>query len=174
MDYGEFEKIVKSMGCKPGFMNKMAFMGVSTMIADGETIKGVADCIDGDGPGVLVVTEKNFYVFKKTGMLSADSKAIPIDKISSYSASGGLVKNILISEGTNQYTYKTVPNFESIISAIKAGKAESGNVSAPPPPAQESKEADIAGELRKFKALLDEGLITQEDFDKKKAALLGI
>ena len=31
----------------------------------------------------------------------------------------------------------------------------------------------IADEIRKFKELLDDGVITQEDFDKKKKDLLG-
>jgi hypothetical protein len=150
----------------------MAFIGVSTMITEGETIKGVADCIDGKGAEALIVTDKNFYSFKKTGMLSSDSKAIPIEKISSYSTSGGLVKNIVISEGTSQYIYETVPNFESIINAIKTAKSENASDTTPQP--KTSNETDIAVELRKMKALLDEGLITQDDFEKKKAALLGI
>ncbi|MCR5586997.1 MAG: SHOCT domain-containing protein [Lachnospiraceae bacterium] len=33
-------------------------------------------------------------------------------------------------------------------------------------------EADVPAELRKYKQLLDDGLITQEDFDKKKSELL--
>jgi hypothetical protein len=33
---------------------------------------------------------------------------------------------------------------------------------------------DPTTELRKYKTLLDDGIITQEDFDKKKAVLLGL
>lgn len=33
---------------------------------------------------------------------------------------------------------------------------------------------DTAAELRRFKALLEEGLITQKDFDAKKKQLLGL
>jgi hypothetical protein len=36
------------------------------------------------------------------------------------------------------------------------------------------KKQDVADELRKLKSLLDDGVITQDDFDKKKAQLLGI
>lgn len=31
-----------------------------------------------------------------------------------------------------------------------------------------------ADEIRKYKSLMDEGIITQEDFDKKKKQLLGL
>jgi hypothetical protein len=172
MTYDEFERDVKALGCKPGFINKMAFVGVHAMLEDGETVKGVSDCIDGDGAGAIVVTEKNFYAHKKMGIIKSDSKSIPLDKVSSFSVSGGLTKNLVISEGTNQYIYKTVPNIDCVISAIKSGK--SGISQAAPGPSPKSEEIDITAELRKYKALVDEGLITQEDFDKKKAALLGI
>ena len=35
-------------------------------------------------------------------------------------------------------------------------------------------EDDIAEEIRKFKSLLDEGVITQEEFNKKKKQLLNL
>lgn len=40
--------------------------------------------------------------------------------------------------------------------------------------AEDSSPADPAAELRKFKSMLEEGLITQEDFDAKKKQLLGL
>lgn len=33
---------------------------------------------------------------------------------------------------------------------------------------------DVADEIRKFKSLLDEGILTQEEFDAKKKELLGV
>jgi len=171
MIYLDFEKIIKGLGCKPGFLNKMAFVGVSGMINNGEIIKGAAYSLDSNGYGALIVTDKNFYAFKTAGMISSVSVTIPIEKISSFSVSGGLVRNFFISEGTNQHIYKNVSNFESIMSAIKASKLEYETDTLPLPKVQEEK--DIVIELRKFKALLDEKLISQDDFDKKKATLLG-
>ena len=50
------------------------------------------------------------------------------------------------------------------------------NKKAQPPieQSQSGSENSSADELRKFKALLDDGIITQEDFDTKKKQLLGI
>lgn len=45
-------------------------------------------------------------------------------------------------------------------------------VAAPAAPAASA--ADPAAELRRFKSMLEEGLITQEDFDAKKKQLLGL
>lgn len=38
---------------------------------------------------------------------------------------------------------------------------------------QEQAEADVADRIRQFKQLLDEGAITQEEFDRQKAKILG-
>lgn len=44
-----------------------------------------------------------------------------------------------------------------------------------PEPARPARSmSDVAEELRTLKSLLDEGIISQEDFDAKKAALLGL
>jgi hypothetical protein len=44
----------------------------------------------------------------------------------------------------------------------------------PPPAAPEQAEADYASELVKLAQLRDQGVITSEDFEAKKAQLLGI
>tara|TARA_B100002052_G_scaffold245910_1_gene231827 strand:- start:949 stop:1164 length:216 start_codon:yes stop_codon:yes gene_type:complete len=40
--------------------------------------------------------------------------------------------------------------------------------------APKSKAVDVKAELKKYKEMLDEGLIEQEDYDAKKKELLGI
>jgi hypothetical protein len=169
MTYEEFVDVVKSLGCKPGFMRKGSYMAIHSEFVEGETVKGVGEFIDSESAGVIVVTDKFFYSKKPKGLLGVDSKTISLEKISSFSISGGFGKNLIITEGTSKYIYKTVVNYESIISAIKAGKE--GNTT---PEMKQTGEVDIAAELRKFKAMVDEGLITQEDFEKKKAVLLGL
>ena len=40
--------------------------------------------------------------------------------------------------------------------------------------ASKSEEVDVKAELKKFKEMLDDGLITQEDYDTKKKELMGL
>jgi len=40
--------------------------------------------------------------------------------------------------------------------------------------APKSKEVDVKAELKKYKEMLDDGLIEQEDYDAKKKELLGL
>ncbi|MFQ5330169.1 MAG: SHOCT domain-containing protein [Thermodesulfobacteriota bacterium] len=39
---------------------------------------------------------------------------------------------------------------------------------------QSDQVTSVAGEIRKFKALLDEGILTEDEFNAKKQQLLGI
>jgi hypothetical protein len=166
MTYEEFEKAVKALGQKIGFTNKPAFVAVHKMIAEGETIKGAGSCVEGNGNGAIIVTGRNFYSSRKTSLIAFENTVIPLEKITSFSSSG-LIPKLLVSEGTLLHTYPTVNNIESILSAIRTGK------STPQPEAPQAQK-DATDELRKFKSLLDDGVITQEDFDKKKAQLLGL
>lgn len=83
-----------------------------------------------------------------------------------------------INDYMEEYT-EQVTNLESFISAFQkisfpdagtvtlgAGTANAGQVSAPP--------ADAIEEIKKYKALMEEGIISEEEFQSKKKQLLGI
>ena len=56
---------------------------------------------------------------------------------------------------------------------MKKKEDEEPSHTADAPASAPSGEVDVAAELRKYKALLDDGIITQEEFDAKKKQLLG-
>ena len=167
MTYEEFEKAVKALGQKIGFANKPCFVAVHKMLSEGESIKGAGSCIDMQGDGAIIITERNFYASKKISLISFDNTIIPLEKITSFSSSG-IVPTLMITEGTLVHTYTTVNNIDKILSAIKDGK------SVPQPQETSIKQQDATDELRKYKSLLDDGVITQEDFDAKKKQLLNL
>jgi len=167
MEKAKFETAVKAAGGKIGFLSKGAYNAILGIISEGEKIVAAGECVDSKGSGAVIITEVNFYGSKFTGMFSLDNVTIPIEKITSFSLTGAAFMQALnITEGTLVHAYPQITNGEAIIAAIKAGKS--------PPAVAASPSSDTAAELRKFKALLEDGIITQEDFDKKKAALLGI
>ena len=64
-----------------------------------------------------------------------------------------------------------------------AGKMEAITISSPPPTEQKEEKQDavpskidssLSEQLRQLKSLLDDGIITQEEFDAKKKQLLGL
>jgi len=148
-------------------LNKGAFNALQGLISEGENIVAAGECVDGKGSGAVIVTESNFYGSKFVNLFSSDNVTIPLEKITSFSLTGAAFMQALnITEGTLVHAYPQITNGAAIIDAIKAGKSTPSGVASPP--------SDTTAELRKFKALLDDGIITQDDFDKKKAALLGL
>ena len=170
MDYAQFEARIKELGIKPNFLSKSVYINLAEMISNDESVIAVSSGMGKSGAGGMVVTDANFYsvVFNKA--FSADKVTIPLSKISGCTVSGLTAMKLTITEGTTKYEYDTVSNSKIIVEAIKnkAGKSEDQSKTGT------STHADPAEELRKYKQLLDDGIITQEDFDKKKTMLLGI
>lgn len=83
--------------------------------------------------------------------------------------SSSIDKTSSVYEGLINTARSLVSNLQYICSQAKSavGK-EMGEVKREP----KVQAADIADEIRKFKALSDEGIITQEEFEKKKKQLL--
>ncbi len=95
---------------------------------------------------------------------SKNSKA---EKASAKAAKGSFVENLT----------KNIEDTKKGINMIKSffgkGKQEEPTPSMPQVQAQSNSNSSVADELKKFKELLDAGVLTQEEFDKKKKELIG-
>ena len=170
MDYAKFEARIKELGVKIGFLSTLAYVNVAALIAEDEIIQAATASLTTKGSGCLVVTNSNFYASVATGMFASDKVVIDISKISGCKISGAFGDILTITEGTTKYEYKGVKNPKNIMDAIKAKNDNPAEQSKK----EESAAADPTEELRKYKKLLDDGIITQEDFDQKKKVLLGL
>jgi hypothetical protein len=85
---------------------------------------------------------------------------------SSYSMSGGAIEAAQDENSvvfTGQANYETAQKIKTYVETWLAGERTAAPTTA-----------SAADEIRKLKALMDEGVITAEDFEKKKNQLLGI
>lgn len=62
----------------------------------------------------------------------------------------------------------------SMISTARRNKAERKAIEQNTNQSQASTASDPVVEIKKYKELLDQGILTQEEFDKKKKELLGL
>jgi membrane protease subunit (stomatin/prohibitin family) len=78
--------------------------------------------------------------------------------------------NLFISEGTTQHSAGNVgkAHAQRIISLVAQTQTQAGQ------PAHGAAPLSQADELAKFKKLLDDGVLTQEEFDRKKSQILGL
>lgn len=160
------EKEISDAGGKINILNKGLYFSICGKMGNDEKILVASNFIDSTGMGVIVVTDTTFYSSQTEGAFSKKENIISLNKITSCSLSNTLgVISLQISEGTKQRIFKTVNNAEKIIEIISGIKNG----------AHENKEqSDIATELLKYKKMMDDGLITQDDYNKKKNQLLGI
>ena len=93
----------------------------------------------------------------------------------------GFVPPILMQSKLNQIcaskgypAYAASPAQPAYQAAPQPSYQPQSNYQAPAAPAQPTAGGDTADELRKLKSLLDDGIITPEEFDAKKKQLLGL
>ena len=102
---------------------------------------------------------------------------IPIDSISSVSMNSSFLSAIGFTCAGSSYKMSYIENRKEIfdivnelISQRATNKSHSNTQIIP----EKNTNSDIAIELKKYKSLLDDGLITQEEYETKKKQLLNI
>jgi hypothetical protein len=175
MQVDEFLEKIKSIGGKPNFLDKASYKMLSEMVSDDEELvcasSGIMLGRKHELACAILVTNKNFYAAASV-LLTIEKNIIPLNRITGMAASGLLTQTLKISEGTTSYIYKSIVNAQDIINAIRNRQSGTSTVTENEP--KNDKGSDEFDKIRKYKALLDEGIISQEEFDKKKSELLKI
>lgn len=124
---------------------------------------------------IISLTEKRVIFLDKGMIYGLKQREIPLDKINSISQKRGLLLGtITIQDGATAIKIENIDK-NSLHSFVDALNSAIDNFKSPfktaPVRSQSHYSAD---ELRKFKDLFDEGIITKEEFEAKKKQILGI
>ncbi|MDT1950097.1 PH domain-containing protein [Carnobacterium divergens] len=175
------EKVKKIMdqlelaGVTDTFGTKKEINHLPEIIHDNEIIK-YASSGTFNGNTVLVVVTDLRIIFLDKGFIYGTTKTeIPLDKVNSVSYKKGLLlANLTLFNGAAPVKVDNMQNatIEKLVSILNNCVTEYNNrnmqITSIPNP------SSSADEIRKFKMLLDEGIITQEEFDIKKGKLLSL
>ena len=117
----------------------------------------------------LTVTDKRIY-----GVVAWGKRVdLPVDSVSAISTIQ-LYKGIAVSTASGRISFLVIKNADAIYKTLNELLIErqqaKNNVSNTVNP----QKSDDVEQLKKFKDLLDSGVITQEEFDEKKKQLLGL
>lgn len=146
---------------------------------NGEVIKYAASGakIEGDISRTVLIlcTNRRVIFLNKNILFGGDSTDIPLNMINSVKLSTHLLlADIAITNGAISISLKQIANTSAKI-LVKTIKDEAykfqQNLAHPN---VESKQEDAPDQIRKYKALADDGIITQEEFEAKKKQLLGL
>ena len=116
----------------------------------------------------IVVTDKRVYGKTYFGR----SVDLPMDSISAVGSTW--FKGIAVSTSSGQISFLLIQNAKEIHATIRKLLIERQEQKEKAQAVPNSAAASPAEELKKYKELLDSGVITQEDFDAKKKQLLGL
>ncbi|MBB1108931.1 PH domain-containing protein [Limosilactobacillus sp. pH52_RY] len=159
---------------------------VENLFGTKKEIKALPDTIDIDGGekilyaanafietnSVLVVCTNKRVIFLDHGLIyGSKSTDIPLDMINSVSYSKGLMLgSIAVTNGviTTQIENMQSYSAKKMAETIKQAAADFKQTSA------QSSPGSNLSELRELKKLLDDGIITEEEFAAKKKQILGI
>jgi hypothetical protein len=150
---------------EPGEAIRAAVLGTyETKIMGSDTVRA----------GILLATDRRvvFYAKKFTGY---DLESFPYGNISSFEQGKNIMgHSITFYASGNRVHVKWIPtdnNLATLTDLVKAAMNASHRMappSAPSAPAQ----ADVMSQLRQLGELRDAGVVTQAEFDSKKAELL--
>lgn len=142
---------------------------------EGERVDQLATGQYGAGMGLLARTDRRL-LFLKDGWGGGTSEDFPFSKISSVQwASGMMQGTITIFASGNKAEIKSVQKDagKSMVDALRAIIADPAPpASAPEVGARSSSGDDVIEQIRKLGQLRDAGVVTEAEFEAKKAELL--
>jgi predicted secreted protein len=138
-----------------------------TKIAGNETVR----------TGIFTATNKRLLFYAKK-MLGYDLESFPYDHISSFEMSKGPMghKMSFFASG-NKVTMKwitkgDIPTFTDAVRSRMGKVSAAIDVAEAPAASESATQPDVADQLRTLASLRDEGILTEDEFQAKKADLL--
>ena len=117
----------------------------------------------------LTVTDKRIY-----GKVAWGKRVdLPVDSVSA-TATIRVLKGVSVSTSSGRISFRVIKNADEIYKVMNNLLIERQQEKVNATVAAVAPKSDEADQLKKYKDLLDSGVITQEEFDAKKKQLLGL
>ncbi|MDO4855399.1 MAG: PH domain-containing protein [Limosilactobacillus gorillae] len=179
----EIKEQMEQVGIKDLFGTKREVKELPKILTDNETIIYGCSGLDDGNTVLCILTNRRILMLDKGLLYGIKSTEIPLDMVNGVSYEKGLVLGkISVTNGATVTKLENVKKQDAPVmaNAIKeqAEKYKSllkNNEQPVFPTHDEPTDTDqLIVELRKLKPLVDEGVITEEEFQEKKKQLLGI
>jgi hypothetical protein len=163
----------QQLGKWPSKTVKKELAYLPTALFDGETVENLAvgDYKDRMGKGLLVLTDRRLLFIESSGFMATKMNVedFALDRITSirHQLGGGSGTIEVFVSGNNAKIESVMPKerVEEISGMIRTRINAGSN--APSTPV-----ADPSAQMTQLKALLDAGVLTQDEFDAKKSEIL--
>ncbi|WP_314320987.1 MULTISPECIES: SHOCT domain-containing protein [Fusobacterium] len=172
MTIDELKSFAKSKGIiLPPLQSSKYLTSVISELKDDEELLFFCQAKEGKIDGTLLITSKRVSFLKIAFLSGVSSVSMNIDKINSVSKKKGMLTGELeIWDNSGNVIYSIASGYlDTVENCINQAKKKVDS-----PKTTTVNQVSAADEILKFKNLLDQGIITQEEFDKKKKELLGV
>jgi len=166
------DEIPKQLGLST-FLSKGDFKVIASMISEGESLGVGAYVKYGDAHGHLVATDSRLIWVNKS-MFSTNSEVLYYKKVSHIEYKGGLMSgSIKLTVGKKIYEFGDMPK-ERAKMFVTYVNEQINNPQSKKVNETTTKPNNTYDDLEKLAKLKDQGIITEEEFNKKKKQILGI
>ena len=175
----KMKKIIDKLhdcGFSDSYMTGRELKKLPDLIGDNETIKYAASGFyDENSSSVLiVVTNKRVLLENKKLLFGSQNSEIPLTMINNVSYNSGLIMaKVFITSGTKTHKITSVP--KALVEGLtKTIRVESERERERNQSQSSNQSNDDIDELRKLKKLVEENVITEEEFEAKKKQILNL
>lgn len=116
----------------------------------------------------IVVTDKRVYGKARFGK----RVDLPLDSVSAIGT--GLFKTVAVATSSGKIKFMLLENLDDVYKTLNDLLLHRQSETKKSPVSEIVMQSDSADQLKKYKELLDGGVISQEEFDAKKKQLLGL
>lgn len=170
----EYNRIATEMG-DDQFFTKKELNHLPEILMDGEQVLAFTSGLMDGNTWLITLTDKRIIFLDKGMVFGLKQTVIDLDKVNSVSGETGMFfGKISIQDGASNRTIenvwkKTVVKFTNKVrDAMEARKSSSRPQVIASPTGD-----DIVSKLEKLAALLEKGILTQDEFIQQKSKLLG-
>lgn len=169
----EYDRIAKELG-DDQFFTKKELNHLPEVLSDGEQVLAFTSGLMDGNTWLITLTDRRIIFLDKGMIYGLKQTAIDLDKVNSVSGHTGIIfGKITIEDGASSRLIdnvwkKTVVAFTNKVrDAIEARKSASRHALA-----SQSTGDDVVTKLERLAALLEKGVINQEEFAQQKAKIL--
>ena len=169
----EIQLMLKECGAKDFFWTKKEVKELPNIIHDDEIVTYATSGFLNNNTWLIVSTNKRVIFLDKGMIFGLKQIEIPLEKINSIGHKKGLILgDIEIWDGASRMKIQNVQK-DTLVPFVNTVNKAREELTKPQPQVI-NHQVSSADEILKFKTLLDQGIINQEEFDKKKKELLGL
>ena len=156
---------------------RKALKTLHELLHEGETVLNLGSGVYEGRRGLVVVTEQR-VIFYDRSFGRSRQEDFRFSEISSVEGVGGMLGNgklIIVASGNQGLIHTVYPKeyAEEVGDYVRSRLAADSPAVAAQGGGSAATEADPAERLRRLESLLDEGLISAEEYEEKRSAILG-